>query len=143
MFLSALQNFEGSSKWSFLMSGEMFISLPFGAPDMFLCYSSFMGQSFFLRFYSLGIPVLFSVALFPLSHKRNETAYNPRSKELTLIGASYLLNLWDSSCCQPSMPLLLFPTMYLFFRREALLSWTLACSSLKSWCSLVPHCSIH
>ena len=61
----------------------MFTNLPFGAPDVFLCYSSFVGQCFFLRLYSLGIPVLFSVALFPLSHKRNETAYNLRSKELT------------------------------------------------------------
>lgn len=93
------------------MSGEMFTSLPFRAPDLFLCYPSFVGQCFFLRLYSLGIPVLLGVALFPLSHKRNETAYNPRSKELTLTGASHLLNLWDSSCCQASMPLLLFPTM--------------------------------
>lgn len=65
----------------------MFISLPFGVPDMFLGYSFFVGDCFFLGLYSLGIPVLFGVALLPLSHKRNETAYNTRSEDL-------------SHCCQ-------------------------------------------
>lgn len=124
------------------MSGEMFISLPFGVPDMFLGYSFFVGDCFFLGLYSLGIPVLFGVALLPLSHKRNETAYNTRSEDLTLLPTI----CWTCGIlfyCQPCMPLLPFSIMYIFFRREALLSRALACNSFiwgagVLWCPTVP-----
>lgn len=92
MFLNALLIFEESyrEKWSLYKFGEKFVSLPFGASDMSLCSPFSMGQCVFMGLYS-GTPVLFGVALLPLSHKK-KTAYNTRPKELMLTGVHYLLN---------------------------------------------------
>ena len=68
------------------MSGAMFTSLPFGVPDTFLGYSFFVGDCFFLGLYSLGVPVLFGVALLPLSHREVRQLTTPDQK--------------TSHCCQ-------------------------------------------
>lgn len=109
MFLNALLIFEESyrEKWSLYKLGEKFVSLPFGVSDMSLCSPFSMGQCVFMGLYS-GTPVLFGVALLPLSHKKKDCLQHQTKRahvdwcplfiEQTIVGcgilpATFLLSL--------------------------------------------------